>query len=137
MVSVWSESCRSVTSRKPPWASEQQNQTRTVNSTGAGALIGAYSKQKPTARGPPGKPGPYMGWMFLYRRFSPQPALRATESQEGRLGEVHPANRRKVIRQVIRANRHVRTCVEVQLMYARFTESAIDPKKREQAETIA
>jgi quinol monooxygenase YgiN len=27
--------------------------------------------------------------------------------------------------------------VEVQLMYARFTESAIDPKKRDQAETIA
>src|SRR2546426_8346213 len=96
MVSVWSESCRSVTSRKPPWASEQQNQTRTVNSTGAGALIGAYSKQKPTAQGPPGKPGPYMGWMFLYRRFSTQPALRANGCHLGRLGEAHPAIWRKV-----------------------------------------
>jgi len=28
-------------------------------------------------------------------------------------------------------------CVEVQLMYARFTEGTIDPKKREQAEKIA
>src|SRR5207249_7518555 len=44
-----------------------------VNSTGAGAHGGAYWDQKPTAQGPPGKPGPYMGWTFLYRRFSFDP----------------------------------------------------------------
>jgi hypothetical protein len=49
---------------------------RPSNSTGAGALKGTYCKQKPAAQGPPGKPGPYVGWMFLYRRFSLRAALR-------------------------------------------------------------
>jgi heme-degrading monooxygenase HmoA len=53
------------------------------------------------------------------------------------LGEVNPAIWRKVSRHVIRTDSHVRTSVEVLLMYARFTEGTIDPKKREQAETIA
>src|SRR3989454_6733249 len=43
---------------------------------------------------------------------------------------------RKVSRHVIRTVRRVRTCVEVQTMYARFTEGTIDPKKREQTEMI-
>src|ERR1700731_1604326 len=48
-----------------------------------------------------------------------------------------PQSGGKSARHVIRTGCHVRTCVEVQPMYARFTEGTIDPKKREQAEMIA
>src|SRR6202022_4616434 len=48
-----------------------------------------------------------------------------------------PQSGGKSARHVIRSDRHVRTYVEVELMYARFTEGTIDPKKREQAERIA
>src|SRR6202022_5205455 len=48
-----------------------------------------------------------------------------------------PQSGGKSARHLIRTGRHVRTCVEVPLMYARFTEGTIDTKKREQAETIA
>src|SRR5216110_1403442 len=78
-----------------------------------------------------------MGWTFLNRRFSPQPAWRAKGCQCGRLGEAHPPSGGKSARHVIRTESHVRTCVEVLLMYARFTEATIDPKKRENAEMIA
>src|SRR5438132_106153 len=99
--------------------------------------MSAYCNQKPTAQGPPGKPGPYMGWMFLNRRFSPQPALRATECAPVGSARSIPRSGGKSARHVIRTDSHVRTCVEVLLMYARFTEGTIDPKKREDAEMIA
>src|ERR1700680_924992 len=38
---------------------------------------------------------------------------------------------------MIRTDSRVRTCPEVHLMYARFTQATIDAKKREQAEMIA
>src|SRR6202165_2005620 len=78
-----------------------------------------------------------MGWTFLYRRFSPQPALRARECQWARSARPIPQSGGKSARHVIRTDRHVRTCVEVPLMYARLTEGTIDPKKREQAERSA
>src|SRR5713226_5857991 len=68
---------------------------------------------------------------------SPQPALRAKECQWAGSARPIPQSGGKSARHVIRTDRHVRTSVEVLLMYARFTEGTIDPKKREQAEMIA
>src|ERR1700704_3564573 len=78
-----------------------------------------------------------MGWMFLNRRFSPQPALRAAECAPAGSARSIPQSGGKSARHVIRTDRHVRTCVEVSLMYARFTEGTFDTKRREDAEMIA
>src|SRR6202011_275072 len=60
-----------------------------------------------------------MGWTFLYRRFFYSASL---ASQGIRVGQ---------------ARRGPSRSVEGLLMYARFTEGTIDPKKREQTEMIA
>src|ERR1700730_3232175 len=78
-----------------------------------------------------------MGWTFLYRRFFlSQPCEPLNAARAGSARSI-PQSGGKSSRHVIRTDRHVRTCVEVLLMYARFTEGTIDPTKREQAEMIA
>src|SRR6202171_4973872 len=78
-----------------------------------------------------------MGWMFLNRRFPhSQPCEPRNAARAGSARSI-PQSGGKSGRHVIRTDSHVRTCVEVLPMYARFTEVTIDPKKREQAEMIA
>src|SRR6202022_702371 len=90
---------------------------------------------KPTARGPPGETqGPTWDGCSCTVGFPPN---LASQGMPVWLGEVNPAIWRKVSRHVIRTDSDVRTSVEVLFMFARFTEGTIDPKKREQAETIA
>src|SRR2546429_3846887 len=70
-----------------------------------GAREGAYCKQKPTAQGPPGEPGPYMGWTFLNRRFSlNQPCERRDASGAGSARPI-PQSGGKSVRHVIRTDR--------------------------------
>src|SRR6202022_956184 len=73
----------------------------------------------------------------------PEPSVSLSQPCEprnaARAGSVRsiPQSGGKPARHVIRTGCHVRTSVEVLLMYARFTEGTIDPKKREQTEMIA